>query len=623
MAIKISNNTIIDDDRSIVNASRAGIGTTNPSNALTVIGDSNITGISTANYFDGFFPGGDKVYDENTTINNNKVNIALESDIIVDSGRTLTVSAGSTIVLNPFDFETSSVDELLVDKVITVGLTTSFDVVTSGIASVGITSTRLVGFGTVLPPNIETGLLVKEIPGIISAGTTVVSFVSASSATGVSTITISPASLNTGIQTNITFKFGTFGEKKSGIILDGETSTIKVGNNTVIIDGENSKVTLGNIDLDGSDGFTISDGTDEKLRLSNTGTLSIGAPPSDSFGPIAGNILRDSINKLSTFDGNVEFVGNGNQNGNYSIGPYVRVIGIGSATGDIYPEYEIRTFSNNSFAQGGFNITKNGLTSAGIATIVGSDTDAIGRIMFRTHTSPTESSHAARIDVVLNSRNITGSGNRPSADFRFFTRSSSNTTQTGLTRRMTLKGDTGRLGIGVDSPSNQLQLSTDSAGKPSTNTWTIVSDERIKEEIELANLDICYNAVKSIPLKRYKWRDDVYTTEQVTDRHKIGWIAQDVELVFPKAVNVNEFRYNQVYEEPIESLDEGELDEEGNIINPTTPKPQRGEAKLISEDVIEDCKNLNADQIYAAMYGAIQKLIEKVETLESTVALLS
>jgi hypothetical protein len=232
MAIKISNNTIIDDDRSIINASRAGIGTTNPSNALTVIGDSNITGISTANYFDGFFPGGDKVYDENTTINNNKVNIALESDIIVDSGRTLTVSAGSTIVLNPFDFETSSVDELLVDKVITVGLTTSFDVVTSGIASVGITSTRLVGFGTVLPPNIEVGLLVKEIPGVIAAGTTVVSFVSASSATGVSTITISPASLNTGIQTNITFKFGNFGEKESNIILDGEKGDITLKDET-------------------------------------------------------------------------------------------------------------------------------------------------------------------------------------------------------------------------------------------------------------------------------------------------------------------------------------------------------------------------------------------------------
>ena len=149
----------------------------------------------------------------------------------------------------------------------------------------------------------------------------------------------------------------------------------------------------------------------------------------------------------------------------------------------------------------------------------------------------------------------------------------------------------GRLLVGIiASPAHQLQVSTDSAGKPSTSTWTIVSDERIKEDIELADLDLCYEAIKAIPLKRYKWRDEIYTAEQVTDRRKLGWIAQDVETVFPKAVGTHEFKYNQVFEED----------------------------KLISEDVIEDCRNLNADQLYAAMYGAVQKLMAKVETLEAS-----
>jgi hypothetical protein len=179
----------------------------------------------------------------------------------------------------------------------------------------------------------------------------------------------------------------------------------------------------------------------------------------------------------------------------------------------------------------------------------------------------------------------------------------------------------GRVGIGVSVPSYQLQLSTDSAGKPSTNTWTIVSDERIKEDIELADLDLCYEAIKTIPLKRYKWRDDVYSNEQVTDRRKLGWIAQDVETVFPKAVSIHEFKYNQVFEEIIIPAVEEEVDAEGNIITSAQPEcTERG--KLISEDVIEDCKDLNADQIYAAMYGAIQKLIAKVETLETEVAQL-
>lgn len=41
----------------------------------------------------------------------------------------------------------------------------------------------------------------------------------------------------------------------------------------------------------------------------------------------------------------------------------------------------------------------------------------------------------------------------------------------------------GNVGIGTTSPSYQLQLSTDSAAKPSTNTWTIASDSRVKENI--------------------------------------------------------------------------------------------------------------------------------------------
>ena len=151
----------------------------------------------------------------------------------------------------------------------------------------------------------------------------------------------------------------------------------------------------------------------------------------------------------------------------------------------------------------------------------------------------------------------------------------------------------GNVGIGTNGPSYQFELSTDSAAKPSTSTWTISSDERLKENIEAADLDICYNAVKNIPLKRYKWKDEIYSAEQVADRSKIGWIAQDVQAVFPKAVNEHKFVYNQV------------KDEDGNIV---------------SEDVIEDCLSLNSDQIYAALFGAVQKLMGEVELLQGRIA---
>lgn len=178
-------------------------------------------------------------------------------------------------------------------------------------------------------------------------------------------------------------------------------------------------------------------------------------------------------------------------------------------------------------------------------------------------------------------------------DLRIATDSTLALIETGSGQNLSLLANGGNVGIGTSSPSYQLQLSTDSAAKPSTSTWTVSSDERLKENIEAADLDICYNAVKSIPLKRYKWKDEIYSAEQVADRSKIGWIAQDVQAVFPKAVGQHKFVYNQV------------KDEEGNIV---------------FEDSIDDCLSLNSDQLYASLFGAVQKLMGEVESLQDRIA---
>lgn len=159
----------------------------------------------------------------------------------------------------------------------------------------------------------------------------------------------------------------------------------------------------------------------------------------------------------------------------------------------------------------------------------------------------------------------------------------------------------GKVGVGGITPNYQFEISTDSAGKPSTNTWTIVSDERLKENIQLANLDRCYEIVKLLPLKRFSWKDEVYTVKQARDRSKLGWVSQDVKALFPKSTDIHKFEGVPV-EDGIE-----EYEEEGVIKTRPKYKPSV---------IIEDCLDLNADQIYAAMFGAIQKLIEKVEALE-------
>lgn len=43
--------------------------------------------------------------------------------------------------------------------------------------------------------------------------------------------------------------------------------------------------------------------------------------------------------------------------------------------------------------------------------------------------------------------------------------------------------DPARLGIGVSSPSYQIQLSQNSAGKPGSSSWTVVSDARFKQDV--------------------------------------------------------------------------------------------------------------------------------------------
>jgi hypothetical protein len=150
----------------------------------------------------------------------------------------------------------------------------------------------------------------------------------------------------------------------------------------------------------------------------------------------------------------------------------------------------------------------------------------------------------------------------------------------------------GSVGIGLINPVYQLHLTNDSAAKPTTSTWTISSDQRLKQDIVLADTQRCMEIIKAVPLKRYTWRPEVYTTDQVKDRSKLGWIAQDVEQVFPKAVGQQRFVYDQQWS-----------------------TMETGGKTLVSEKVLEDCRDLNVDQMYAVMYGAISRLIEEKEYL--------
>ena len=139
----------------------------------------------------------------------------------------------------------------------------------------------------------------------------------------------------------------------------------------------------------------------------------------------------------------------------------------------------------------------------------------------------------------------------------------------------------GRVGIGIsnENVSFQLHLSTDSGAKPSTNTWTVPSDKRIKEDIVIADYDRCYEIVDNLDLKYYKWTNEFIEATQCKDIRQLGWIADEVQEVFPKAVTINE----------------------GTTYG------------------VDNLKCFNADSIYKVMYGCVKKLQEKVKHLEDEV----
>jgi hypothetical protein len=120
-----------------------------------------------------------------------------------------------------------------------------------------------------------------------------------------------------------------------------------------------------------------------------------------------------------------------------------------------------------------------------------------------------------------------------------------------------------------------IALGTDSAYKPATSTWTISSDERLKENIEEMDLDKCLELIEKLELKYYKWKDQFAEDVEENDKHKLGFIAQEVEEVLPEAV-----------------YDLGNLYGYDNV------------------------KSINNDQLIAMLYGAIQKLIQRYETLK-------
>jgi hypothetical protein len=143
----------------------------------------------------------------------------------------------------------------------------------------------------------------------------------------------------------------------------------------------------------------------------------------------------------------------------------------------------------------------------------------------------------------------------------------------------------GSVGIGTKSPEYQLDVRgfifTSVGGYTQTGSenWVVQSDRRIKENIVKASYEKCLDNVKKIELYNFNFKDNCVNTN---DKNQLGFIAQEVQQVYPKAVEV-------------------------------------GRMTLDNNQGINDLLTLNTTQIKYTLYGAVKNLIERVENIESRV----
>ena len=107
----------------------------------------------------------------------------------------------------------------------------------------------------------------------------------------------------------------------------------------------------------------------------------------------------------------------------------------------------------------------------------------------------------------------------------------------------------GDVGIGMTSPSFQLQLSTNSAAKPSSNVWTVTSDSRVKENIRDYTTGL--EAILKIEPKLYDYNGKAGFEKT---KNNIGIIAQDIQKVMPETVNAYNAKLNEDDAEDTELL---------------------------------------------------------------------
>ena len=162
----------------------------------------------------------------------------------------------------------------------------------------------------------------------------------------------------------------------------------------------------------------------------------------------------------------------------------------------------------------------------------------------------------------------------------YFTAGSSIYFSAGGAYRGNINGTNGYWRIGDSAgASYQLHLTTDSAAKPTSNTWTISSDARVKEVIGSYTRGVA--DIMALEPKRYRLNGAFGSVDD--GRVHVSVIAQEARATWPEMVGT------------YEHTDKDEDDVE----------------------TVTELLNLNTNELQWALVNAIKELAQRVEALEA------
>ena len=152
------------------------------------------------------------------------------------------------------------------------------------------------------------------------------------------------------------------------------------------------------------------------------------------------------------------------------------------------------------------------------------------------------------------------------------------------------------IGVTTTNPTFFLQLDQNSAAKPTSASWTVISDERSKKNIKTANLDLS-------KLDRLRVVNYQYDGVKVRDEGvHLGLIAQEVQSVFPEWVETRPYTFVSGYKK--------ERDDNGDMVD------------VPINETIEDFKTIDTGELVYYLLLENRTLKARITTLETQVSVI-